>query len=313
MATTVTFQTTHAKILATITRDEATPQEVSVYGFKKIITQKVQTIDITPYILPRLIVAPIVNMAGVGYESGEVERYEKTPHIMIGLQSFLSATPFLPSVAKPTSTLLSGLTKRVIARGDYDEMYVFVPLAADIRRYDVFYDGLWHLFDLETPDEPQHLGVVLSPDFATIIPAHVTEFKLRLGATEVAYRIKPKGLTAKRLCWLNQYGGFDYFTFDETMDMTAESTYETAYMNNGYSKSNITYEEQTTVRSGYVTENVARQVAYVMASPQVYLAEGTATSPTLTPVDIIDDSLQVYASDDIARVSVSYRAKMRVL
>ena len=98
-----------------------------------------------------------------------------------------------------------------------------------------------------------------------------------------------------RLCWLNQWGVWDYFTFNKKSIKnisTKSSTYtqlggtwnESTYRNYGYKGGEKTFrvnaKEKITMNTDFISEDNNTTLEELVNSPEVYMLEGYHTDPT---------------------------------
>jgi hypothetical protein len=123
-----------------------------------------------------------------------------------------------------------------------------------------------------------------------------------------------KGYEPKRLCWLNQWGAWDYYTFtmkSSKMISTKGSTYqqiegswnESAYKINGFKGGKKAFRvnatEKITMNTDFVNESESEWFEELINSPEVYILEGfkdetatpnTALNTYVTPVRLTTSS-----------------------
>ena len=124
----------------------------------------------------------------------------------------------------------------------------------------------------------------------------------------IPLRTIPKGMNTRRLLWRNELGGIDswYFEFlrESNYATSSEVFYSTA---NGYTRTNRKSERLHTVETRELDDITAEVVAYILASPEVYLVEGN----NLVPIDVVTEECRTYSDTELSGVQVSYRKRMR--
>lgn len=102
-----------------------------------------------------------------------------------------------------------------------------------------------------------------------------------------------QGYESVRLCWLNQWGAWDYYTFTQKSVRTI-STQGSTYtqLNGSWNEANYKYAnqqggkksfrrnatEKVTINTNFVTENYNVMFEELMNSPEVYILQGTQAS-----------------------------------
>ena len=109
------------------------------------------------------------------------------------------------------------------------------------------------------------------------------------GNPNIPTPIENKGYEPIRLCWLNQWGGWDYYTFrlKSTKTFNTESTtynqlggswneeyYRTNSFKGGKKTFRVNTKEVIKVNSNYVTEEEALAFEYLINSPEVFMLTG---------------------------------------
>jgi len=106
------------------------------------------------------------------------------------------------------------------------------------------------------------------------------------------------GYTGTRFAFLNELGGYDYYSFDladTKQDNITRETYEQTFVPYStttnaatYDKSrrgskvySISYEETRTAESDYLTQEQADWLRELVESPEVYIQEGTDFVPVV--------------------------------
>ena len=99
-----------------------------------------------------------------------------------------------------------------------------------------------------------------------------------------------QGYESVRLCWLNQWGAWDYYTFTQKSTRTIstlgstytqlngtwnEATYKYANQNGGKKSFRRNATEKLTINTDFITENYNVMFEELMNSPEVYILQGT--------------------------------------
>lgn len=123
----------------------------------------------------------------------------------------------------------------------------------------------------------------------------------------ISLRTIPKGMNTRRLLWRNELGGIDSWYFEFLRESSFGSSSDVFYSANGYTRTNRKSERLHTVETRELDDITAEVVAYVIASPEVYLVE----SNDLVPIDIVTEECRTYSDTKLSGVQVSYRKRMR--
>lgn len=121
-------------------------------------------------------------------------------------------------------------------------------------------------------------------------------------------RTVPSGMNTRRLVWLNEVGGIDSWSFEFLRESSFATSSEVFYSSTrGYTRTNRISERAHIVETRELDDITASVVAYVIASPQVYLEENGA----LTPIDIVTEECRTYSDTELSSIQVAYRLKER--
>ena len=123
-----------------------------------------------------------------------------------------------------------------------------------------------------------------------------------------------KGYEGIRLGWLNQYGAYDYYTFNHksTKTISAQSqtysqhqgswngsSYEMSSGNGGIRTYSVNAKESIVINTGYITEEEGKLFEEMIMSPEIHLIESFDVSDTLgtvnkyvKPVILTEQSIQ---------------------
>ena len=126
--------------------------------------------------------------------------------------------------------------------------------------------------------------------------------------TNFPIRIVQGGMNTRRLVWLNEVGGIDSWSFEFLRESNFATTSEVFYSStDGYTRLNRKSERLHTVETRELDDLTAEVVAYVIASPEVYVIEDGA----LVPIDIVTEECRTYSDTELSGVQVSYRKRKR--
>lgn len=126
--------------------------------------------------------------------------------------------------------------------------------------------------------------------------------------TTLPVRIVQSGMNTRRLVWLNEVGGVDSWSFEFLRESTFATTSEVFYSSTkGYTRTNRISERAHIIETRELDDITASVVAYVIASPEVYLEE----NGTLVPIDIVTEECRTYSDTELTAIQVAYRLKER--
>lgn len=128
------------------------------------------------------------------------------------------------------------------------------------------------------------------------------------GGVNIPIRTVPTGMNTRRLVWLNEVGGIDSWSFEFLRESSFATSSDVFYSSTkGYTRTNRISERAHIIETRELDDITASVVAYVIASPQVYLEE----NGTLTPIDIVTEECRTYSDTELSSIQVAYRLKER--
>lgn len=236
-------------------------------------------------------VKPIIN----GFESSTVSYYPNCQGGGTLDDKFLSKLPYLQvsKTEKGYELLLcvwvavydKDAPLYVIYRGEEDEIVYEITGPTTSTEGNVKYC----LFSIDTI--PQEL--ILENDYKRY---------------RIPIKVVPSGINTRRLLWRNEVGGVDAWSFEFLRESNFATTSEVFYSStDGYTRTNRKSERLHTVETRELDDLTAEVVAYVIASPEVYLME----NGTLVPIDIITEECRTYSDTELTAIQVAYRLKER--
>lgn len=126
----------------------------------------------------------------------------------------------------------------------------------------------------------------------------------------IPVRKVPRGMNTRRLIWRNELGGIDAWSFEFLRESNYATTSEVFYSSTkGYTRTNRKSERLHTVETRELDDLTAEVVAYVIASPEVYLWDYETN--TAIPIDIVTEECRTYSDTELSGVQVSYRKRKR--
>lgn len=131
---------------------------------------------------------------------------------------------------------------------------------------------------------------------------------MNYGGVNIPIRTVPSGMNTRRLVWLNEIGGIDAWSFEFLRESSFATTSEVFYSSTiGYTRTNRISERTHIIETRELDDITASVVAYVIASPEVYLME----NGTLVPIDIVTEECRTYSDTELTAIQVAYRLKER--
>ena len=126
----------------------------------------------------------------------------------------------------------------------------------------------------------------------------------------IPVRTVPRGINTRRLVWRNEMGGVDAWSFEFLRESTFAATSEVFYSTiKGYTRTNRQYERVNIIETREVDEKVASALAYITASPEVYLYDYERED--YIPIDIITEECRTYSDTELTSIQIAYRPKER--
>ena len=142
----------------------------------------------------------------------------------------------------------------------------------------------------------------------TSIKVQTTYSNNTVTTKEIPIRVVNHGINTRRLVWLNEVGGIDSWCFEFLRESVMSATSDVFYSSTeGYTRTNRKHEILHTVETRELDDITADVVAYIIASPEVYLWE----NGELEPIDIVTEECRTYSDNEMSGVQVSYRKRMR--
>lgn len=306
MITNISYKIEKGRIYATITRNaivEGERVEIDVAGntFYKYLPNagEVVQIDITPYCesslrdMGEVLNALPANSTTYGVANGVA--------IIPDINQQRGDTLYYKNVAHCDTPLLTKLPYLQMSEGG--NLYVA------IRVYDDYNEQL-SCGDVQisftTSGAIEDICIVrIRPNTANALT--LTD-DMGYGGATLPIRTVPSGMNTRRLVWLNEVGGIDSWSFEFLRESSFATSSEVFYSSTkGYTRTNRISERAHIIETRELDDITASVVAYVIASPQVYLEE----NGTLTPIDIVTEECRTYSDTELSSIQVAYRLKER--
>lgn len=305
MANSVGFSRNGNQLLAIITRDTATATTVKIGKYRKILTEKSQTINLTPYLREEINLDAVV--------SGEYTENHCAVPVQITVEGRVYDSGESYTIGEDAMELehcASDLPYRVIAQGQTDVVTVYLDAynSADITANN------------QQIESVQHSGIstlvamAIQPTTDQINVSKYLDDNSSLYSQDIRYIFRPMGLNGKRMAWLNRYGALDFWNFDYLREQSFGATAETIYTHNGYKKIGRTAEKVYVVETREATREAIDALSFIIASPAVWLVTDDLTgNPTFEEVNVITEECKVFDSEELLGLQIAYRPKKRVL
>lgn len=300
----ISFSRNGNQELVTITRDTTDRTTVKIGKYSKVLTEKSQTINLTPYLREEINLAPIISgrytdsdcaiaveitADGTTYESGE--------SYAIG------------DSAQDLEHCASDLPYRVIAHGQTDAVTVYLSKgnSADIEANQ-------KVINEQNNEVGTLVATNIQPTTENIKVSKHLDDNSTLYSQDIHYIFRPMGLNGKRMAWINRYGALDFWNFDYLREQSFGATAETIYTHNGYKKIARTAEKVFVMETREATREALDALSFIIASPAVWIVNDDLTgNPTFEEVDVITEECKVFDSKEMIGLQIAYRPKQRVL
>lgn len=124
------------------------------------------------------------------------------------------------------------------------------------------------------------------------------------------FKVVPSGMNTRRLVWRNEVGGIDSWSFEFLRESSLSTASDVFYSAKGYTRTNRVAERAHIVETRELDDITASVVAYIIASPEVYLMQD---GNELIPIDIVTEECRTYSDTELSSIQVAYRLKEREL
>jgi hypothetical protein len=275
------------------------PYTVQIGKYSKVLTEQKCTINLTPYLRELIKHNPFIR--GNNIDNGNAVA------LGIKLDGVYHDTQYSYNGAIQGSNVIlcSDLPYRVLAQGQTD---VVTCNTVALGRMEV--NGV----DVEDASNDTDYAALLAVKLQPQVDLEVITYsddgsEIYNGVIRYIYR--PMGLNGVRLAWLNRYGAMEFWNFDHLREKTFATTTERIYTKDGYKKFGGEAETLYTVECREASTEVIDALAYIIASPAVWLVHDGKTSLTFEPIDVVTDECKTFEDDNILGLQVSYRKNKR--
>jgi hypothetical protein len=301
----ITFERIGNQELVTIDRDTTTATTVIIGKYRKILTEKLQKINLTPYLREEINLAPIISG---GYTDSDCA---VPAQITIEGETYKSGESYaIGDSAQDLEHCASDLPYRVIAHGQTDAVTVYLSKgdSADIEANQTVINNV------QNNSVGTLVAMNIQPTTEQIKVSKYLDDYSTSYSQDIRYIFRPMGLNGKRIAWLNRYGAVDFWNFDYLREQSFGATAETIYTHNGYKKIARTAEKVFVVETREATREAIDALSFIIASPAVWVVNDDLTgNPTFEEVDVITEECKVFDSQELIGLQIAYRPKQRVL
>jgi hypothetical protein len=309
MITNIAYKIERGRIYATITRDsiaEGEQIEIAVAGnrYKKYLPNVGEQvrIDLTPYCNSSLreVGEALNSLSANGKIYGMAQGIAVIPDIDLQRDYAL----FYKNATGNTDVVLTKLPYLQMSEGC--SLYVAMKVADDYNEQLSCGNVTINIVGLGEVEDICIVRIQPSADADKLTISDNTGY----GGANLPIRTVPSGMNTRRLVWLNEVGGIDSWSFEFLRESNFATTSEVFYSSTkGYTRTNRQSERLHTVETRELDDITASVVAYVIASPEVYLEE----NGVLVPIDIVTEECRTYSDTELSGVQVSYRKRKREL
>jgi hypothetical protein len=309
MITNIAYKIERGRIYATITRDsiaEGEQIEIAVAGnrYKKYLPNVGEQvrIDLTPYCNSSLreVGEALNSLSANGKIYGIAQGIAVIPDIDLQRGYAL----FYKNATGNTDVVLTKLPYLQMSEGC--SLYVAMKVADDYNEQLSCGNVTINIVGLGDVEDICIVRIQPSADADKLTISDNTGY----GGANLPIRTVPSGMNTRRLVWLNEVGGIDSWSFEFLRESNFATTSEVFYSSTkGYTRTNRQSERLHTVETRELDDITASVVAYVIASPEVYLEE----NGVLVPIDIETEECRTYSDTELSGVQVSYRKRKREL
>ena len=273
------------------------PNRDETIHYSKVVTEKMQTINLTPYLRSEFEYSAhkkgdiMVNGNGI------------LPVIKVNGYPYMARTGYWGQYSNDKG-ICSDLPYRLIAEGQSDVISVM----------------------LEPDGSCPEIGAMNATSTTSLFAKsvkptgdiEVTVYDndgIEAESQRIRYVFRPMGLNGVRIAWINKYGALDFWNFDHLREENIAVQTEKIYTKDGYVPIYMEREKQITIATKELPKAALEALSYILASPAVWLVNDTKSGELkqsdFTPIDIITDNCRVYSDSELSALQITYRAKQR--
>lgn len=301
MATKITppppYSSVKNPVIFGITRDLDSVIEVTINGCQKILPKDACQVNVSHYWGNEFTTEPCVTQDNLfvvhGQEDGRLVRAD----ISIDGVTSESVPLICADTQPPRDRIMSDLRRRVIARGQIDEMSVFMtsPGVIAYAGESVSVDAGITCVCFRVPnDSPASFSVYL----------HDAD---GVDLDRIDYQVESK--QGVRLAWINKYGAIDYWNYQNRRKSAMKVTKDKIYTETGYITTSVQSEITETVSTQALPEPMVNALRQVFTASQAWVIEDQAARE----IDITTETITSYEADKLCSLQIDFRNKSREL
>lgn len=302
MTTTITppapYSSVRKPVLFTIDRTPGTVCEVSINGYRKLLTDGMRSVNVAHYYESDFDIRPEIAPGEMWkvFDGRETRRVIDAVVQADGVTS--ESVPLVSADAQPSpDRFMSDLRRRMAAAGEVDEIPVWLTQPAVLAYGD------------------ERLSLTEGVSFVAFrIPeAAPARFEVSLLTTEgelldrIDYELTAGG--GVRMAWVNALGAVDCWTFENRQKATMKITKTQIYAERGYVPTSIQAETTYTVCSQALSEQVLEVLGRVFVSERVWVM----AEAEIREVDVVSDTATLYEAERPSLIQVEYKNSKRQL
>ena len=263
------------------------PNRDETIHYSKVVTEKMQTINLTPYLRSEFEYS--------AHKNGDimVNGNGILPVIKVNGYPYMARTGYWGQYSNDKG-ICSDLPYRLVAEGQGDVISVV----------------------LEPVGSCPEIGAMNATSTTSLFAKsvkptgdiEVTVFDndgIEAESQRIRYVFRPMGLNGVRIAWINKYGALDFWNFDHLREENIAVQTEKIYTKDGYVPISMEKEKQITIETKELPKAALEALSYILCSPAVWLVDN------YEPIDIITDSCRVYSDSELSALQITYRAKQR--
>lgn len=263
------------------------PNRDETIHYSKVITEKMQTINLTPYLRSEFEYKPLQNGDITVNGNGIL------PVIKVNGKAYIASTAYWGQYSSDKA-ICSDLPYRLIAEGQSDVISVLLEP-----------QGSCPALGLRNSTSTTSLFARVNTPKSDIDVAVLGDDDIELESQRIRYVFRPMGLNGVRLAWINKYGALDFWNFDHLREENIAVQTEKIYTKDGYVPIAMQKEKQITIETKELPKAALEALSYILCSPAVWMADN------YEPIDIVTDSCRVYSDSELSALQITYRAKQR--
>lgn len=263
------------------------PNRDETIHYSKVITEKMQTINLTPYLRSEFEYKPLQNGDITVNGNGIL------PVIKVNGIPYMASTAYWGQFSNDKA-ICSDLPYRLIAEGQRDVISVLLEP-----------QGSCPALGLNNSTSTTSLFARVNTPKSDIDVAVLGDDNIEIESQRIRYVFRPMGLNGVRLCWINKYGALDFWNFDHLREENIAVQTEKIYTKDGYVPIAMQKEKQITIETKELPKAALEALSYILCSPAVWMADNNE------PIDIVTDSCRVYSDSELSTLQITYRAKQR--